>query len=568
MNNVIILDECLQQFKKENLLKLKSDELFEFFTAIQVTKNNDLTYEDIESGIVDGTLDGGIDFIYLIVDNFLIRTLEDLDDLENQENKKLKIFIGQAKISKGFKESQVDKLNISMPLIYDNDIGTKELNERFNEEIIEKALLIRKAYSRAIMNAWSINIHYIFASKSNEKSLTSSCKSKLRQLETETTKFLRDAKVIVEVLSSNELIDLYKKKKSERFELVFKESPLAVNYQEGLGYVGVVGLGEYVSFIKDNSGAIIEGLFESNVRHYQGKVDVNKRIENTIQKDYEVDFWWLNNGITLITSDVRQLGKKLSLKDVQIVNGLQTSFSLGKVYGQNENDERSILVKIVVNHDPGTIDKIISATNSQSPVSPTLLRATDKTQRRIEDFFLTKGYFYDRRKNYYKNQGKPASKIIGIQTAAQAIHSIKNYEPATARSKPTTLIKNDDTYKKIFDSNDKFEIFLNCCIVSNKVNHFIKDNLNGESKTRGKILKYHLGRIATAFCFSKTFYNAKDLQQLNIDVINDKLFEKASSFLFDIISEVENDYMDINSLSKSKKFEESLNEKLLESLEG
>ena len=56
--------------------------------------------------------------------------------------------------------------------------------------------------------------------------------------------------------------------------------------------------------------------------------------------------------------------------------------------------------------DAPTRDQVIRATNRQTAVSDASLRATDDVQRQIENYFLTKGWYYDRRKNFYKNEGK------------------------------------------------------------------------------------------------------------------------------------------------------------------
>jgi hypothetical protein len=37
------------------------------------------------------------------------------------------------------------------------------------------------------------------------------------------------------------------------------------------------------------------------------------------------DFWWLNNGITILATSATMVGKTLHLEDIQIVNGLQTT---------------------------------------------------------------------------------------------------------------------------------------------------------------------------------------------------------------------------------------------------
>src|SRR5690348_1850134 len=108
------------------------------------------------------------------------------------------------------------------------------------------------------------------------------------------------------------------------------------------------------------------------------------KIRQSLESDKTRDFWWLNNGITIIASNPTQVAKTLAIENIQIVNGLQTSYSIGNFYQIDATDERSVLVKVIINNDKETIDKIISSTNSQNAVSPTLLRASETTQRNIE----------------------------------------------------------------------------------------------------------------------------------------------------------------------------------------
>jgi AIPR protein. len=101
-------------------------------------------------------------------------------------------------------------------------------------------------------------------------------------------------------------------------------------------------------------------------------------------------------------------GKTITLDDVQIVNGLQTTNSIYEYMNTlaKVDDKRAILVKIIVANKLEARDRIIKATNFQTPVPAASLRATEPIQRDIEDYFLNKDWFYDRRKNYYKNIGK------------------------------------------------------------------------------------------------------------------------------------------------------------------
>ncbi|MBJ5210918.1 AIPR family protein, partial [Salmonella enterica subsp. enterica serovar Indiana] len=86
-------------------------------------------------------------------------------------------------------------------------------------------------------------------------------------------------------------------------------------------------LQKYYEFISDN-GALARSIFESNVRDYQGSVTVNTGIRLTLQNMNSDDFWYLNNGVTIITPKAVSAGKQLTIEDPQIVNGLQTSHEI------------------------------------------------------------------------------------------------------------------------------------------------------------------------------------------------------------------------------------------------
>ena len=117
----------------------------------------------------------------------------------------------------------------------------------------------------------------------------------------------------------------------------------------------------------------------------------------------------------------------MQIENPTIVNGLQTSYELFhhfKNAGGDRKDKRTILVKVIVNSKEDTSDRIINATNSQTKINAINLHATEKVQRTIETALKTEGYFYDRRKNFYRNQGKPVEKIITIPFMAQAVTAI------------------------------------------------------------------------------------------------------------------------------------------------
>ena len=99
------------------------------------------------------------------------------------------------------------------------------------------------------------------------------------------------AKISYTNFSSGELLNLYQTQKNERLQLIYKETPLSTSYSmHGIGYVGTVKLGNFKQFITEEDNTIREDLFESNIRHFQSLVDVNKKIKNSIENPNNEDF--------------------------------------------------------------------------------------------------------------------------------------------------------------------------------------------------------------------------------------------------------------------------------------
>jgi AIPR protein len=248
-----------------------------------------------------------------------------------------------------------------------------------------------------------------------------------------------------------------------------------------------------------NALAAQRHLFEWNVRDFEGKVSVNKEIGQSLQSDSGPEFWWLNNGVTMICSSATTNNKTYSLSDIQIVNGLQTSHTIYDVL-QHEKDhpslDRTLLVRIIVTNDIATRDQIIRATNRQTNVTDASLRATDVVQRNIESYFLTKGWYYDRRKNYYKNEGKEASKIVGIPLLGAAVTAMGLSRADKARGKPSSLLKNDEDYKQVFPPRIDLEVYFWAAKTQKRVNDFLYSEIAGATQAEKNNLKFHLSMLA------------------------------------------------------------------------
>ncbi|NGO54776.1 hypothetical protein, partial [Allomesorhizobium camelthorni] len=107
-NSQQILDDVLAQQRQELLPEVSDQDYFELFCAEQILKDFDLSYEEIQAGIVDGEHDGGVDSIYSFVNGELI--YEDFDTTPFKKDVKIELHVIQSKTSGGFSEVPLNKL--------------------------------------------------------------------------------------------------------------------------------------------------------------------------------------------------------------------------------------------------------------------------------------------------------------------------------------------------------------------------------------------------------------------------------------------------------------------------
>lgn len=296
-------------------------------------------------------------------------------------------------------------------------------------------------------------------------------------------------------------------------------------------------LSDYFEFISDN-GKLRRYLFDSNVRDFMGFNRVNEDIRNTLLKNNSPDFWWLNNGVTILATAANIVGKSIQIEDIQIVNGLQTSESIFRYFdnGGKDPNNRSVLVKVIVSNNDENRDEIIRATNNQTNVELAALHATDKIQRDIEEALKLKEFYYERRTNYYKNQGIPLAKIVTPLYLAAGLVSLVLKAPEQASSLKSRFMRTESSYNKVFSHETDLEVWSKIAFVLKTTDKFLetkRPNLSGSSehflKNRRHFLSFlTVSRILGNFNFSITSLINLDLNQydkqeleLSWDIIKD-----------------------------------------------
>lgn len=207
-------------------------------------------------------------------------------------------------------------------------------------------------------------------------------------------------------------------------------------------------------------GGLRRYLFDSNVRAYLGSNLVNKDIAGTLANEEAPNFWWLNNGVTILATEASVVGKKLNLKDIQIVNGLQTTESIYRHFSvapAAEDDRRTVLLKVIVSREDSVRDQVIRATNNQSLVQPAALHATDRIQRDIEEILIQHEWYYERRTNFFKNEGRPEARIISpLQLAVGSTALLLKNPLASSRLKQKHL-RSSEAYEIVYSNSFPIE---------------------------------------------------------------------------------------------------------------
>lgn len=315
------------------------------------------------------------------------------------------------------------------------------------------------------------------------------------------------------LIGARELLDLNARQRPHALQLRYQDNVTSSN-----SHVAIVTLDDYFAFITDETKTLRSYAFDWNVRDYEGDVEVNREIRESLQDADSPEFWWLNNGVTVLCSTATISGRTFSLDDVQIVNGLQTSVTIFEhLRGAPDDDpsrSRSILVRIIVTEDPPTRDRVIRATNSQTSVSAASLRATDQVQRDLELFFSQRGWFYERRKNFYKNLGRNPERILSIPFMAQSMMAMGLSEPDNSRARPSSLIKRQSDYERLFDPRIGYDIYLFAATTQRHVDAFLKTTGAGANAQERTNLRFHLSTLLVCAALNERVRHPSQLRAL------------------------------------------------------
>lgn len=231
-------------------------------------------------------------------------------------------------------------------------------------------------------------------------------------------------------------------------------------------YAVTVSAQDFVkAVLVDDRGNLRRTIFDENVRDFIAFEDssINSEMINSLTSDVSSSrFGILNNGITVISPDVRLQSNEMYISNYQIVNGCQTSNVLFEA--QNSiPDNATLMVKIIETSDQSIVDEIVRSTNRQNKIEDHQFLATMESVKNIEKYFMVrneeddKRLFFERRPHQYSRDNIPSIRIFDIKEIARCCGAMFFDRPDLSSRYPNQLV--EDLRGAVFSASNKEEIF-------------------------------------------------------------------------------------------------------------
>ncbi|MFC4290962.1 AIPR family protein [Sphingorhabdus arenilitoris] len=192
-----------------------------------------------------------------------------------------------------------------------------------------------------------------------------------------------------------------------------------------------------------------DDLYSANYRGFLG-ADRRKKVNSGIRDTAENapnDFWVFNNGITVLTNGISKKGSRLSLNGISVINGAQTTGSIGSVdRAKSDLGKVRLICRIVECQDQETVEQIVKFNNTQNVITTWDQFSNDQDQKRIADEFNEIGFSYNRKRGFVGDGDQ-----IGIEQVLQPLLAYHGRSTDAVRGK-NQLFLVKQLYRNAFEA--------------------------------------------------------------------------------------------------------------------
>lgn len=490
MNIEPIIDARFKEFKiKNELEQIKESVAFEKFANYTIYTLHQPDAFSADSELLDfvsvgGEADMGIDGIAIKVNDIIVKSQRDIDDIIKHSGRKkvnVEFLFIQSKHKDKFDKGELNNFVCGV-----RDFLAETHNFPMNENVKKHLILKEYVLSDQLLIKWENNpkviLYYIVLGKWREPADLVGVKNQFSEDIHKLNTY--NDEIGFNFIDSEALKDIYDSIQNTFKATIDTRHTMPLTAVDGVenSCLSIVYGNELLKLLSTNDGVIRKSLFNDNVRDFQGRNPVNNEIYTTIKTSPE-KFIILNNGITIVCDDYKVNNTKISINNPQIVNGCQTShiiFDANKAGLDVSNVPVSI--RFISTTDENIVNEIVRGTNRQNIVLEEAFETTKKFHKDMEEFFSVysqninfQTIYYERRsKQYLDNPTIKQTQKINLKNLTQYFIGMFLNKPHDAHRHESILLK--EYSNKIFQDNHSKLPYFVAAVAFIQLEKFIREH--------------------------------------------------------------------------------------------
>lgn len=448
-----IIASYLQRFSAENELQgLSEADQFERFANFCVINQFAPDSFDLEE-VTTTTDDDGVDGVAVIIDGVLVSTAESaaaaFRGLARRRSAEVEYIFIQAKRSESFDLGEMLKLGAGVYKLFTGIARPADdvLNEfrDIHDVVVEHLSAVQHGRPQC-------NLFYVCTGGWNEASGLR--ERAILPMESQLRPLGYFHSISVTPVDREKLVNLWVRTRAPVQATFSVKGTVALPPIAGVveAYLALAPATDFIeNVLADADGRLKTAVFEQNVRAFLGEENpVNAKMRDALQDQQLHDRFAINNnGITIVSPDVRVQNDRISVTDYQIVNGCQTSHTLfrnrsrisGKVW---------VPVKVIEADAQDVVGQLVESTNSQTNVEETQFLSIRPFSQRVQAYFDSfdaaeeekeRRLYFERRTNQFAGEEISKARIFDIPKLARCVAAMFFDMPHIAFRYPTHVLR-------------------------------------------------------------------------------------------------------------------------------
>jgi hypothetical protein len=459
-----VVQNHLADFAKKYSIDWDVSKQFEAFVNYAALRSLCAESVDPRDLVYEGD-DPGIDGLMIFLDDVFVSSPDEIEDFFSARKRDVEatVVFAQAKTGESWNKSEVNNFQSAIVDFLSDDHHYPHSEYMKNARDVFDAVL--KNVGKLRGGKPSARCYFANTARTAEDREILAARDALKRAVSESGYF---STVDAKLLDRDAVIELWAAAEGQ-VEATLKVIGLAAfpkAPQIEQGYVITVKARDFIDqILTDSNGRLRQRIFEENVRDFIGlDGEINSEMSETLRDpDKQKRFGVLNNGVTIISPDIRVSSLEIYLKDFQIVNGCQTSNVLFE-NKDNVTDDTTLMLKVVETSDAAVVDDIVRSTNRQAKVEEDQFLATLDSVKALERYFDARGQdeeyrlYFERRKNQFaSHENVKAIRVFDIKEIARCAGAMFLDKPDVASRYPNRLT--GELKSVVFDRSYSEEIY-------------------------------------------------------------------------------------------------------------